>query len=140
MKHFWMDKTQGLNRMIGQVFTSVKADEETLTFANDQEEFIFEHTQDCCENVYIEDIAGDLEDLAGSPLVMATVVDNIEEPDFKFDYEPESYTWTFYKFATIKGYVTVRWLGTSNGYYSESVDVYLLDKKNNRKINLTYEG
>jgi hypothetical protein len=78
--------------------------------------FLLHHHQDCCENVCIEDIAGDVEDLVGSPILMA------EEATSVAEVEHESGTWTFYKFATNKGYVTIRWLGTSNGYYSESVD------------------
>ena len=80
----------------------------------------FYHAQDCCESVSIEDVCGDLSDLVGSPMLVAEQVDNEDFESKRNDYE--SCTWTFYKFATAKGSVTVRWLGTSNGYYSEGVD------------------
>lgn len=78
------------------------------------------HEQDCCETVYIEDICGDPSCLVGSPIVEAEEVSNYEGPARGSCVE--SYTWTFYRFATAKGAVTVRWYGESNGYYSEQVD------------------
>ena len=75
------------------------------------------HVQDCCENVYLNDIIGDLCDLIGSKIIMSE--ETVNDPSYD-DYG-ESSTWTFYKFATVHGYVTLRWIGTSNGHYSESV-------------------
>jgi hypothetical protein len=72
--------------------------------------------------VGIEDVEGDLADLEGSPLLVAEEVSGADAPPPPGEHVQESYTWTFYKFATAKGHVTVRWLGTSNGYYSERVD------------------
>ncbi len=86
---------------------------------DDGSAYAFHHEQDCCENVWVEDVCGDVADLIGSPLVQAEEVVS-KEGDPKPEY-PDSWTWTFYKFATIKGSVTLRWLGESNGYYSESV-------------------
>ena len=87
-------------------------------------QFVLTHIQDCCEDVEIESIDGELDDLIGAPLLMA-------EETVKVGDEPtlESSTWTFYKFATVKGYVTVRFLGWSNGYYSESVDWFYLSEE-----------
>ena len=69
------------------------------------------------------DIVGDLEDLIDTPLLMAEMVTNENEnpPNVKVPEFQDSFTWTFYKLATIKGYVTISWYGESNGYYNESV-------------------
>lgn len=116
--------------MMGKIFTKVRTDslKEQLIFENDTEIFTFYHDQNCCERVIIEDIIGDLKDLNNSPILIAEECSNFKEPNRRKTQDYDSHTWTFYKFATIKGYVDVRWLGTSNGYYSEKVD--LTYKKN----------
>jgi hypothetical protein len=70
------------------------------------------------------DIAGDLNDLIGTPLLMAEEITNEQDVNPEGVTIPEyqySFTWTFYKLATIKGSVTLSWYGESNGYYNESV-------------------
>lgn len=110
--------------LLGLTFTSVvgEVNGESIVFKTaDGREFRMYHGQDCCESVYIQDIVGDLQDLVGAPLVVAEAPSS-EDSKQLGEYD-ESFTWTFYKLATRKGYVDIRWYGTSNGYYSESVDL-----------------
>ena len=77
------------------------------------------HHQDCCETVYLADVVGSFEDLIGYPLleVSETIVNN--------ELIGESSTASYYNFNTVKASVQLRWVGESNGYYSETVDCYL---------------
>jgi len=118
--------------MLGLTMVSVERGEydsnDALIFTTtDGQVFKLYHSQDCCENVSIEDIAGDLSDLVGAPLLQSEEVSSEPPPRDPEAYVPDSETWTFYKFGTAKGYVTVRWYGESNGYYSESVDFARFD-------------
>lgn len=112
--------------LIGKTFVSIEGASEgsdaiTLT-ADDGKQYRFYHEQDCCESVRVADVAGDPGDLLRSPIVMAEAVSS-PEGDPRPGENAESWTWTFYKLATVKGYVTIRWLGESNGYYGEEVSL-----------------
>lgn len=101
--------------LLGKTFSKVKSNFDELTFQGEKS-YKFYHDQDCCESVWIEDVVGELSDLEDSPITQA------EETTEDGESEWGTMTWTFYRFATVKGSVTVRWCGESNGYYSESVD------------------
>lgn len=106
----------------GKVIRRISIDSREVVFICDGgEEFHMFHDQDCCENVSLIDVAGDLLDLIDTPVVRADV--STDEPPPRTPYD-DSFTWTFYRITTVKGVVVLRWYGESNGYHSEEVDFY----------------
>ena len=116
-----------IEELLNKIIFKIENDDDRIDFySTDGNMYSMYHDQDCCESVSIDDINGDLDDLIGSPILMA---DESTSSNTKLDGTPltdewDSCTWTFYRFATIKGYVNIRWYGASNGYYSESVNIY----------------
>lgn len=124
-----MEKYVDINSLLGKTIVSIKGLEkdsvEVTLVCSDGTKYYMFHEQDCCESVYIEDICGNIDDLLNSPILMAESSESSES--LNEGLEEDSFTWTFYKLATLKGYVTIRWFGESNGYYSERVDFILID-------------
>jgi len=114
-----------LGKILREIKTYPKGESKptsVIFMTNDGRVYEQRHYQDCCEQVWLEDVAGDWADLIGSPILKAEVAQSsTDAPPISGDYD-STHTWTYYKLATIKGSVDIRWFGTSNGYYSEEVD------------------
>lgn len=103
--------------MVGMTMKSVvNRDDEVIFTAETGDRFRFYHCQSCCETVEVEDVKGDLQDLVGAPIT--SIQEKIEEEDDGWG----PVTRTTHIIRTKKGKVTISWVGSSNGYYSEDVD------------------
>lgn len=100
-----------------------KGSDEILFHTSDGIVYKMFHYQECCESCIVEDVNGEIDDLIGSPILMAEERTNGEE-DTSYGIEQ----WTFYTLATIRGYVDIRWYGESNGYYSTGVYFEIVEK------------
>lgn len=106
------------------------AGNDTVILTLDNEvHFVLTHEKICCESVEVCDTDNDdfksLRELVGSKLISIEEVADVDcsdEPPCCIDV---SSTWTFYNIKTTTDVVQLRWFGTSNGYYSERVDVQL---------------
>lgn len=130
-------------RILGLTPTKVEWDEYQVVLTFPQGVFTFYHEQDCCENVYVESVTGDLQDLLLGPLLVAEQVAQGESEypkqfrnrdvitnmtrDRLTNTKPsvptgESQTWSFVKLGNMSDTIIIRWHGSSNGYYSETVN------------------
>ena len=103
---------------------SLNRDKSEVKFITDGGCYTLLHVSECCETVELVDVVGQWRDLLDTPLRMAAVA---TQEGVKVGLGAEgndslSFTWSFYKLGTVKGYVTLRWYGCSAGNYSERVD------------------
>jgi len=60
--------------LIGKTLTKIDVDmeQDVITFTCDNgDKYKMYHDQDCCETVIIDDVNGDINDLIGSPILVA---------------------------------------------------------------------
>lgn len=125
------DKRVQMEKLLGHEIIEVQGLEqysETVTLFTKEGKFWFEHSQDCCESVSLEDFTL-MGEMTGVVMRAYESTDDATTENTGQQYL-ESGTWTFYRIETPRGSLFMRWLGTSNGYYSEGVDLYYEEGRN----------
>ena len=109
--------------LVGEVLDSVdidKGENQILLTTRSGRRFMVYHEQDCCEKVQIVDQDGNFDNLIGKPIIEARDF-AVDTGESESDYD--SQTTTTLVFRVDDQTVISRWIGDSNGYYSESVDI-----------------
>lgn len=111
-------------KLIGEVLESIdysSNDDDIILFRTKSgKTFQMYHQQDCCENVHMEDLQGNWADLVGK-VVRDVTVDSGDLGEPPSDSYNDSFTRTHFRFVVDDATVISKWIGTSNGYYSEEV-------------------
>lgn len=123
----------------GKTITNIEVDRvhpKIFLDCSDGTEYLLFRHEDWSEEQSILNINGDPQDLIGNPLLIAEevtnngsvrwiknklVIDCVAKPTKVHD---ESFTWKFYKLATIKGSVSLRWYVQSNSCYSREAIIF----------------
>lgn len=117
----------GIESLVGEVLTHIDDGGDVIMLTTKSGRIIrIHHDQDCCESVSIEDTKGNWHDLIGKVIIEASE-DVQKQGDPPPEY-PDSWTRTTLTFKVDGATVISRWIGESNGYYSESVDIEDLTK------------
>jgi hypothetical protein len=111
-----------IKNLIGETLEYIDIDEDNnqilLTTKSGKRIMIY-HGQDCCENVRIVDTIGNWNNLIGK-----VIIDTDEEIINSSDKDGyDSRTETNLTFKVDSDTVISKWIGESNGYYSENVDI-----------------
>jgi len=113
-----MSEYKSIEELKGKTLSKVEqnGNEEIVFTCEDGTRFHMYHEQDCCESVWIDRIDGSLNSLIGEPIKYAKEVPGHGDPA---GYE--SVTFTDFHLKTKNAHAVIHWIGSSNGYYSESV-------------------
>ena len=97
----------------------------SLKIITDKYKYHLYHEQDCCENVRLVDVIGDVDNILNEEIIFAEEDAGANDPDWHtdYDYYNDSHTWTKYVLKTKNNSLEFWFLGESNGYYSEHISI-----------------
>lgn len=121
--------------LTGKKITSVEVAEDRKSVrlvAEDGAAFVMGHEQKGREHVALYGVPANIDDMTGEKLILARRDVQDKTPTDLLQagfYCDDSFTWTSFTFATGKGVVVFRWLGTSRGGEDETAAIVADDQK-----------
>ena len=102
----------------------IALDGDSLKIVTDKYKYNLYHEQDCCEYVRLVKIIGDIDNILNEEIIFAEEDSGANDPAWHTDYDyDDHHTWTKFVLGTKNANVEFWFLGESNGYYSEHIDI-----------------